>query len=312
LATQEPDRDDSRVDLLVTAELDGARVDKAVAGLLGVSRAEAAELVGRGVTVDGVPARASERVSEGALLNVSERRPDIEVEPEEVDFEVLYQDDDVIVVDKPADLVVHPGAGRRTGTLSAGLLYRFPELESVGEPGRWGLVHRLDKDTSGVLLVARTVEAMEVLRRRMKAREIRRTYTTLAHGAFEAPTGTIDAPIGRDSSRPMFRAVTPTGKPARTHYSVVNRYPGEDCTLLEVKLETGRTHQIRVHLAAIGHPVVGDPVYGLRQKRSPHSPRIFLHAAEIMFDHPRTGLPTTVSSSLPADLAGVLDGMTPE
>lgn len=308
MARQETPGSGGHVDLLVTAELDGARVDKALAVLLGVSRSVASGLLKEGVTIDGRVVRPSDRVASGQLLTSPVPRPLGAVEAEPVDFGVLYEDPDVIVVDKPPGVVVHPGAGRRTGTLAAGLLFRFPELRDVGEVGRWGLVHRLDKDTSGALLVARTPEALRVLQRELKARRVRRVYTALAHGAFAAPTGTIEAPIGPDPGRPMIRAVTPSGKPATTHYSVLGHFESPDCTLLEVRLETGRTHQIRVHLAAIGHPVVGDPVYGSVPRRAV-SPRIFLHASGLEFEQPRTGEPVAVSSPLPADLAGVLQGL---
>ncbi len=301
---------DPASEFIVPPELDGTRLDKALALLMGVSRGVSSGLVERGVTINGVHARSSDRVTQGSILSSPQPYSPVEARAEPVEFEVLYEDTEVIVVDKPAGVVVHPGAGRVGGTLAAGLLYRFPELESVGDPGRWGLVHRLDKDTSGVLIVARTVRSLEILQQRLKRREIKRVYTALAHGIFEAATGTIDAPIGRDPARPMLRAVSRDGKPARTHYQVLESFASQDCTLLEVNLETGRTHQIRVHLDAVGHPVVGDPVYGFRPRRFT-SPRIFLHAAQVTFAHPRTEVPTTVSSPLPDDLRGVLGDLVP-
>ena len=299
------DRSESQ-DLVVTDALDGERIDRALAVLLGVSRSVASGLVARGVTVDGSKVEASDRVAAGSVISSPHPEAVVTWVAEPVDFGVVYEDEDLIVVDKPPGLVVHPGIGRSRGTLVAGLLHRYPELVGVGEDHRWGLVHRLDKDTSGVLLVARNQDSFKVLTGRLRAREISRVYLTLAHGVFEAPTGTIDAPIGRDPSRPMQRKATYDGKPARTHYEVLEVFPEEDCTLLRVSLETGRTHQIRVHLVAIDHPVVGDRVYGNRPRRF-DSPRMFLHAAEIGLLHPRTNEELKFSTPLPEDFQAVLN-----
>jgi 23S rRNA pseudouridine1911/1915/1917 synthase len=294
----------------VTEELDGARVDKAVAMLLGVSRATARALVEAGVTVDGEPAGASTRVAAGSVLRAPRPEEAPEMVAEDVSFDVLFEDSDVIVVDKPAGVVVHPGSGRTTGSLAAGLLHRYPELEGVGQKGRWGIVHRLDRDTSGVLVVARTEAAHNALSEMLKRREISRTYTTLVHGLMSSPSGTIEAPVGRDPSNPLRRAVHPEGKPARTHYRVVDAFPERDCSLLEVTLETGRTHQIRLHMTAIGHPVVADSLYGGRRHRL-GARRMFLHASRIGFTHPITGEVIAVESPLPPDLAQVLASLGP-
>ncbi|HEY6635052.1 MAG TPA: RluA family pseudouridine synthase [Acidimicrobiia bacterium] len=298
-----------QVELEVPAAMDGARVDKAVAELLEVSRGRASQLVEEGALLDGNAARASDRVTTGQVITVS--RPELKtvLEPEDVDFTVLFADDDVIVVDKPAGIVVHPGTGRSRGTLVAGLISRFPELTGVGASDRWGLVHRLDKDTSGVLLVARNQRAFNALSEALRRREIGRVYEALVEGCVGSPTGTIDAPIGRDPSRPTRRAISHTGKHARTHYEVVRNYPDSDVSLLSVALETGRTHQIRVHLAAIGHPVVGDLTYGATRKDI-GAPRTFLHAARLTFINPGTGEPTSVEAPLPPDLASVLDDLS--
>jgi 23S rRNA pseudouridine1911/1915/1917 synthase len=295
-------------DLVVPEALDGARVDKAVATLLETTRSVARRLVDSGVLLDGRPAGPGERVRAGSVITspVPDAIPQLSAEP--VPFSILYEDDDVVVVDKPAGVVVHPGTGRSTGTLAAGLLHRYPELQGVGDPGRWGLVHRLDKDTSGVLLVARNGRAHQALVAALRQRRVRRTYLALAVGVLGSATGTIDAPIGRDPSRPMRQALRHDGKPARTHYRVLETFTGPDCTLLQVDLESGRTHQIRVHLAGIGHPVAGDPTYG-RGMGSVLVPRIFLHAHKIEFDHPTSGAPVSVTSGLPPDLQGVLDDL---
>jgi 23S rRNA pseudouridine1911/1915/1917 synthase len=201
----------------VPPELEGSRVDRTLSVLLKVSRSIARMLVEQGATVDGTPARPGQRVAAGSLLETPVPEEPEAFEPEPVPFTVLYEDDEVIVVDKPAGVVVHPGAGQTRGTLAAGLLHRFPELRGVGAAGRWGLVHRLDKDTSGVLVVGRTQAAHKTLTSQLRRREITRVYQALARGLFDAPTGTIDAPVGRHPTHPMRQAVVPGGRPARTH-----------------------------------------------------------------------------------------------
>ncbi len=275
-----------------------------------MSRAAARALVDRGALIDGEPAAPSQRVGAGAVITVAvpEKDEDVTLPADPVDFTVVHEDRDVIVVDKPAGLVVHPGGSRTTRSLASGLLQRYPELRGVGVEGRWGLVHRLDKDTSGLLLVARNQNAYDDLTAKLRRREIIRSYIALVHGLIGSPTGTIDAPIGSDPARPMRRMLAPDGRPARTHFQVEATFPGEDCTLVRVGLETGRTHQIRVHFAAIGHPVVGDVWYG-HQPRRATSPRLFLHAFEVSLEHPATGEQVTFTSDLPAGLVGVLEAM---
>ena len=298
-----------QVELEVPAALDGARVDRAVAQLLEVSRARAVLLWDERVTVGGKEVRPSDRVSTGDVITCPRPEDMTSLVAEDVPFGVLYEDDDVVVVDKPAGMVVHPGSGRSTGTLAAGLIHRYPEVEGVGSNDRWGLVHRLDKDTSGTILVARTQGAFEKLVADLRRRNIGRVYLALVEGSMGSPTGTIEAPIGRDPTRPTRRAVTHTGKHARTHYEVVRYFEMSDATLIEVTLDTGRTHQIRVHLSAIGHPVAGDRTYGAT-RRDLNSPRTFLHASRLEFDHPRTGDRISVKAPLPADLTGVLDRLS--
>jgi 23S rRNA pseudouridine1911/1915/1917 synthase len=281
--------------------LDGARLDKAVAELLGLSRAQASAVVADGVELDGHPAEASHRVRPGQIMTCRTPADSIEIVPEEMAFEVLYEDDSVIVVDKPPGIAVHPGSGRTGGTLVSGLIARYPDLVGVGSPGRWGLVHRLDKDTSGVLCVARTDLAFGSLTRQLKRREMSRVYTTLVEGRMAAPTGTIEAPITRDPSRPTRQMVAHGGRHARTHFEVVRYYDTSDVSLLTVRLETGRTHQIRVHMESIGHPVVGDWTYGAT-RRDPSPPRTFLHASRLEFDHPVTGDRLEIEAPLPDDL----------
>jgi 23S rRNA pseudouridine1911/1915/1917 synthase len=274
----------------------------------GISRSAARTLIDSGhVTVAGSVATPKTKVAPGDLIEFPENPLLVDLEPEEVAFEVVYADDELIVVDKPAGVVVHPGAGRRKGTLAAGLLQRFPELEGVGERDRWGIVHRLDRDTSGLMLVARTGPAHERLSRALARRSIERVYLALVIGSMEMPNGTIDAPIGTDPADPRKRKVILGGRAARTHYRVIGRFP--DVTLLEVKLESGRTHQIRVHLASIGHPVVGDPWYGRPWRVD--SPRVFLHATRLTVEHPTSGESLSFDSPLPADLLTVIAGLEP-
>ncbi len=298
---------DDTLKLEVPERLDGDRVDKVLADLLGVSRSHARALFDGGVLLDGAPARPSDRVHSGAIVESPPPTEVARLAAEPVDFDVIHEDSDVIVVDKPAGLVVHPGSGHQRPTLAAGLLHRYPELDGVGAAGRWGLIHRLDRDTSGLLVVARTALAFDQLSSDMAGRRIRRLYTALVHGRFATPTGTIDAPIGRDPTRPIRRAVVAGGKPAVTHYEVIEEYPAADVSLLEVALATGRTHQIRVHLTAIDHPVIGDKTYS--QLKAVDSPRIFLHAHLVSLHHPVTGEQMTFTSPLPDDLVGVLDGL---
>jgi 23S rRNA pseudouridine1911/1915/1917 synthase len=228
-----------------------------------------------------------------------------------VRFEVVFADDVVAVVDKPAGLVVHPGAGHDQGTLVGGLLARFPDLAQlvaagVCPPDRPGIVHRLDKGTSGLLAVARTEEAFRALVDQLATRTMERRYLALVEGDVTEERGEVEAPIGRSARTPTKMAVTASGKPARTSYTVLERRGGErPTTLLELSLQSGRTHQIRVHMAAVGHPVVGDARYGAPDKRLGGG-RFFLHAFKLAFAHPTTGARTECTSPLPEDLSAYL------
>ena len=289
------------------AALAGERVDRAVALLTGWSRSDVAALIEEGaVRIDGQPVAKSRRLAEGEEVEVT-GAPEAEAPPvaEPVEFPVIHADDDIVIVAKPAGLVVHPGAGHETGTLAAGLLHRFPEVAGVGDPMRPGIVHRLDRDTSGLMVVARSARAYDALTAALAAREIERRYLALAWGRFDARRGTIDAPIGRSATRRTRMAVRGAGKEARTGYEVLTQYDHPVCTLVECRLETGRTHQIRVHLAAIGHPVVGDATYG--GDRNPLRPgRPFLHAQVLALTHPGTGEHLEFSDPLPPELAAIL------
>jgi 23S rRNA pseudouridine1911/1915/1917 synthase len=293
---------------VVPAALGGERIDRAVALLTGLSRAEVAALVAEGgVRVGGqVVTTRSRKVAEGDLLEVDVPAPagDQGVLAEAgVDVPVVYADDDVIVVDKPPGLVVHPGAGNPSGTLVNGLLARFPDLAGVGaNPSRPGIVHRLDKGTSGLLVVARSARAYDSLVAQLKRRSVDRRYLALVAGTVESPGGLVDAPIGRAETQRTRMTVSARGREARTRYEVKERFSEPvPVTLVECRLETGRTHQIRVHMAAIGHPVIGDTRYHGNRAGLP-CPRPFLHAWRLAFDHPGTGERVGWSSPLPPDL----------
>jgi 23S rRNA pseudouridine1911/1915/1917 synthase len=303
----------------VPASLDGVRVDKAVALVADLSRSTVTALVAEGrVRIDGVTVRSrSAALRLGQVLEVDHREEGAPAAPAgdaEVSFEVVFADDDVIVVDKPAGLVVHPGPGHRTGTLVHGLLARFPDIgalpQAVGsDPERPGIVHRLDRGTSGLMVVARTPRAYHSLVDQLSRRDVTRSYRALVLGSVDGTSGLVDAPIGRSVSSPTRMAVSRKGKAARTRYHVDRRF-GEPVptTLLTATLETGRTHQIRVHLTAIGHPLVGDDVYGQgRSLPGAVIARPFLHAAGLTFLHPGTGEAVSWTSELPDDLRRQLD-----
>jgi 23S rRNA pseudouridine1911/1915/1917 synthase len=305
------------VTIEVPATLSGVRVDRGVAMLADVSRAVAAELVESGrVLVDGAPATSGRvPLREGAVLTVQlpeEVSTTPQAEPG-VRFSVVFADDDVAVIDKPAGLVVHPGAGHTEGTLVGGLLAAFPDLADlvtagVCTPDRPGIVHRLDKGTSGLLAVARTADAYRSLVSQLATRSMQRRYLALVAGLVSDDQGEVDAPIGRSLRTPTKMAITPRGRAARTAYRVLERRDVDSpspTTLLELTLQSGRTHQVRVHMAAIGHPVIGDARYGTPDKRL-GSGRFFLHAARLAFDHPVTGARREFTSELPDDLQGYL------
>lgn len=291
--------------------LRGERIDRVVAFVAEVSRREAVDLVSSGrVLIDGAPPeKPSIRVEAGAVvtIEVPESGPLLEADAD-VEFEVVYSDAEVVVIDKPAHLIVHPGSGVKAGTLANGLLARFPDIADVGDPERPGIVHRLDKGTSGLLMAARTDEAYESLVGQLAARTVSRVYRALAGGLIESESGLIDAPLGRSLRDATRRAVRADGRPARTRYEVIRRFPASPATLVSCRLETGRTHQIRAHLAAIGHPVVGDERYG--GQPLPELSRPFLHAAQLGFVHPRSGEALSFDSALPADLEAVLSRLS--
>ena len=315
---------DHELDVEVPAALAGERVDRALALLAGVTRRAAAEAVANGAVRvgDKVVATRSTTLHAGDRLRASlpeERESGPRPDPS-VRFDVVYEDDDLVVVDKPAGLVVHHGAGRRGGTLVDGLLARYPELARLSEAGagetsRPGIVHRLDKGTSGLLVVARSPAGFESLSRQLRQHTAERRYLALVTGILETRQGTVDAPIGRSTRRPDRMSVRAGGRAARTNFEVRAWYRDPvEATFLEAVLETGRTHQVRVHMAAVGHPVVGDDRYGGTQARPPAlmsllgTGRVFLHAWKLSVDHP-DGRRLSWESPLPGDLEVVMAGL---
>ena len=283
--------------LTVPAEAAGERLDRFLATHLG-SRAAAERAVEAGALVDGVARSKSFRLEGGEEVIVPERAAADAAAPP-APPRIAYEDEHLLVVDKPAGLVVHPGAGNPSGTLVDALAGTL----AGGDPGRPGIVHRLDRDTSGLLVAAKSEEAYERLGRLVRERALERTYLTLVHGRPRSRRGRIEAPVGRDRGDPTRISLdTDTPRDAATVFEVVRLWP--EHALLRVTLETGRMHQIRVHLAAIDLPVAGDPVYGVRE---PGLERQFLHASRLAFAHPFTGERLELESELPPDLAAFLD-----
>ena len=282
-----------------------------------LSRTRVQRLIQEGhVTTANGPLVANYRVDEGESIDlyVPPPRPSgLVAEP--VTLNILHEDDDLLVIDKPAGLVVHPAPGHPSGTLVNALLHHCRSLSGVGGEERPGIVHRLDKDTSGLLLVAKHDRSHRHLAAQLRSRDLQRHYRALVHGKMPSRQGTIDAPVGRHpTQRKKMAVVARGGRSARTHYRVVDEWGA--LSLLQLSLETGRTHQIRVHLASLGHPVLGDATYGPGARRWPGRPaleqalrafpRQALHAAQVRFQHPTTGFCMTFSSPVPADMAVLL------
>lgn len=295
--------------------LDGVRVDAALAKLLGLSRTFAAEVAeGGGVTLDGRMLGKSDRLHGGAWLEVEwQDRQEPRIVPMAVpDLGIVHDDDEIVVVDKPAGVAAHPSLGWEGPTVVGALAAAGYRIATTGAPERQGVVHRLDVGTSGLMVVAKTERAYSVLKHAFKAREVDKIYHAVVQGHPDPLAGTIDAPIGRHPSHPWKFAVTPDGKDSVTHYETLEAFRG--ASLLEVHLETGRTHQIRVHLAAHRHPCVGDPLYGADPTLSARLglTRQWLHARELSFAHPGTREWVTFASEYPADLAHALDVLRDE
>jgi 23S rRNA pseudouridine1911/1915/1917 synthase len=262
------------------------------------------------VSVNGAAARASYKVRQADLIRMEVPEPaGLEAKAEKIPLDIYYEDSDIIVINKPRGMVVHPASGNYSGTVVNALLYHCGDLSGIGGVLRPGIVHRLDKDTSGLIMVAKNDAAHAELARQLKDRLVTRIYLALVHGRVKEQSGVIDAPIGRDpKNRQKMAVVHKNARNAITNYRIIKRFDGY--TYLELKLETGRTHQIRVHLSYIGHPVAGDPKYG------PARPHFnlkgqFLHAAVLGFKHPRTGVPLEFEAPLPGELEAILNGLNP-
>ena len=292
---------------IVHLQVDGAerRLDHYLARALpDVSRSHIQRLIRQGlITVDGQATRASSPVKPG--MRVTARIPPppaVEVPPQAIALDVVYEDGDLLVVNKPAGMVVHPAAGHYEGTLVNALLARYPGL-AVGDEGRPGIAHRLDRDTSGLIVIAKTAAALDYLRAQFRGRRVKKTYLALVHGQPPKPEGIVEVPIGRDPRQRKRMAVVAGGRPARTGFRVLEDLG--DFSLLSISLETGRTHQIRVHLAWLGVPVVGDGVYGRRRNRLGLA-RQFLHAWQLSFERPDGRGRLELEAPLPADLEEAL------
>lgn len=287
----------------------GLRLDQALARIFPeFSRSRLQQWLSDGrIQVDGARREARDRVlgGETVLLDVPPLENETAFLPEDIALPIVFEDEALIVIDKPAGLVVHPGSGNWSGTMLNALLQHAPELAGVP---RAGIVHRLDKDTTGLLVVAKTIPVQTALVRMLQGRKVLRLYLALARGRVER-NGRVEAPIGRHPTQRIKMAVVAQGKPALTEYAVEQRY--RDCTLLRCRLHTGRTHQIRVHLASIGHPLVGDSVYGKRNDAPPVFHRQALHATRLALEHPVNGAHLAWNSPLPADFEALLAGLEP-
>lgn len=319
--------------ITVSAEDAGERLDQFLAACLGVSRARIQQLIAVGkVLVNGECARASLKLRGGERVSVAgpAARPPLRAIAEEIPLNILYEDDDLAIVDKPAGMMVHAGAGatddaRNRGTLVNALLHHFATLSGLGGEMRPGIVHRLDKDTSGLILVAKNDEAHRKLAAKFASREVHKKYIALVHGWTKKDSGTVSAAISRDRIRRTRMTTRHSGgREAISHYKILRRIdsPFGKFTLLEVKIDTGRTHQIRVHMASLGHPIVGDTLYGAPRQLRPAQTsrkqttesmisltRNFLHAAELELAHPRTGGRIAMTSALPPELQAFLKAL---
>ena len=286
------------MELKIDAVAAGLRLDKAVADLTELSRGLANEQIKNGqILVNGETKKAKYAVKEGDVISYEVPEPEVvEYVAEDLPLEIVYQDEDVAVVNKPQGMVVHPSAGHTSGTLVNALMYHIKDLSGINGVLRPGIVHRIDKDTSGLLMIAKNDQAHLALADELKDKKSLRKYWAIVHGNLPNDRGVIEAPIGRSEKDRKKQAVTAKGKPALTRFQVLERFG--DYTLVELQLETGRTHQIRVHMAYIGHPVAGDEVYGPRKTLKGHGQ--FLHARTLGFTHPRTGEVLEFTAEAPA------------
>lgn len=287
---------DNQIEVIIKEET--GRIDKALNDRLAdYSRSQIQQWIKeQHVSIDGKVVKANYKVNAGDKILIEIPEPEeLDLVPENLDLEIVYEDEDVVIVNKPQGMVVHPSAGHPNGTLVNGLLYQIKNLSTINDVVRPGIVHRIDKDTSGLLMVAKNDRAHEALAKQLKDKTSLRKYVALVHGEIPHEKGRIEAPIGRSKVNRKMQAVIEDGKPAVTHFEVLKRFEG--FTLIELQLETGRTHQIRVHMQYIGYPVAGDPLYG--PKKTLKGNGQFLHAKLLGFEHPTTGEMMVFEAPLP-------------
>jgi 23S rRNA pseudouridine1911/1915/1917 synthase len=293
--------------ITLIADNTGIRIDKYLANRYSEhSRTYFQQLINDGlVTVNGLRIKPDRIIEPGDIITVTIRQPEKNpLSPEEIPINIIYEDSDLMVVDKPAGITTHPSPGQTTHTLINALINHYPGLAELGNSLRPGIVHRLDKDTSGLIMVAKNIRAQLNLINQFKNRAVYKTYLTLVKGHLSPEEGIIEAPIGRNPNNRKFMSVLASGRPARSSYKVIKYF--KESTFLEVKPETGRTHQIRVHFAAIGYPIIGDATYGIK---TPILKRQFLHAYKLRFKLPSSGEWVELQSDLPEDLSQVLKSL---
>ena len=298
---------DQMIEIIATPDDAGERIDAFLRRKTDLSRSRVSELIlGGALSVNGKEQlKPSFKVESGycICLNVPDTQP-VDIIPQDIPIDILYQDKDIVVINKPCGMVVHPAAGNEDGTLVNALMYHIRDLSGIGGEMRPGIVHRLDKDTSGLILVAKNDKAHVVMSEQFKSRTMEKHYRAVAFGGLSQESGLIDAPIARHPVDRKKMAVVPDGKPSQTEWHVLERFRG--ATYLDVHLLTGRTHQIRVHMQSIGHPLLGDKIYAPNIKTSVHVPRLMLHAYSLSFTHPITGERMDLTAPLPEQFTTVL------
>ena len=293
---------------MITLEFDGEpqRLDRLLAERLEQSRTNCQRAIERGeILVDGRTVGSNFKLKAGAVITIEENEPEpLNVEPEDIPLDILYEDEDIIVVNKARGMVVHPAAGVVHGTLVNALLYHCRDLSGINGVARPGIVHRLDKDTSGVMVVAKNDRAHAELAEQIKTKSARRIYVAIVHGRVADEAGIINGAIGRSKIDRQKMAIVEGGKPATTEFRVLERF--DRYSLIECRLRTGRTHQIRVHMTSIGYPLLGDPKYGARRNEFEIDGQA-LHSRELILNHPSTGEQMTFVAPLPADMQSILN-----
>lgn len=299
---------DQRIEIIVAIDEAGERVDAFLRRKTELSRSRVSELILSGaLSINGKEQlKPSYKVESGQCISLAV--PDtqaVDIVPQNIPIDILYQDRDIVVINKPCGMVVHPAAGNEDGTLVNALMYHIRDLSGIGGEMRPGIVHRLDKDTSGLILVAKNDKAHTVMSEQFKSRTMEKHYRAVAFGSFSQDTDLIDAPIARHPVDRKKMAVVPDGKPSQTEWRVIERLRG--ATYLDVHLLTGRTHQIRVHMQSVGHPLLGDKIYAPHIKTSVHVPRLMLHAYSLAFTHPVTGEHMELTAPIPEQFSTVLN-----